>query len=160
MNFSVAFEYFNASAALGNPKAQRELAFMYETGKGTPVNKVLVCICQFLPKKNCRKKIDKIIEQALLYYTFAARSFDSEASVVLGNKYLKGYSVNKSCISALSFFKTPAEKGIKKIFHFSPPLPSNSPFIHYLSFSRLFFSSFIRPFSSKFWYCTQHSSFH
>ena len=41
-DFDVAFKYYNASAALGLPSAQRSLAFFLETGKGTEPNIPLV----------------------------------------------------------------------------------------------------------------------
>jgi len=42
-DFKKAFEYFERSAALGHPIAQRNLGFMYDTGKGVDENKTLVC---------------------------------------------------------------------------------------------------------------------
>lgn len=42
MNFTLAFHYLNISASLGFPDAQRELGFLYDTGKGTPINKPMV----------------------------------------------------------------------------------------------------------------------
>jgi TPR repeat protein len=47
----------------------------------------------------------------LLYYTFAARGFDTEAAMILANKYLRGYDVVKSCTSALPHYRLVAEKG-------------------------------------------------
>mgnify|MGYP001118538499 CR=1 FL=1 len=89
IDFALAVDYYNRSAALGNAAAQRSLAFMYDTGKGVPTNKAM----------------------AILYYTFAARNFDTEASHVLAYKHQYGINVHKSCVLSAEHYKAVALKG-------------------------------------------------
>jgi TPR repeat protein len=44
IDFTKAFEYFKRAANLGNEQAQRSLAFLLDTGKGTPIDKAQVQI--------------------------------------------------------------------------------------------------------------------
>ena len=83
MDFSEAFRLFKLSADLGYPAAQREVAFMYDTGKGVELDHT----------------------RALVYYSFAAKAQDPIASMTLGFKYAKGVGVSQSCTQAASYYK-------------------------------------------------------
>ena len=52
----------------------------------------------------------------MMFYTFAAENLDLEASLVLGNKFLRGYNAPKSCIISIPYFRMAAQHG-KSLLH-------------------------------------------
>ena len=66
----------------GHAAAQRELGFVYETGKG----------------------VSKDVAKALALYTFAAKARDITASLVLATKYAYGLDVSRSCTRAANYY--------------------------------------------------------
>jgi SEL1 protein len=87
-DFKKAMSYFNKSADLGDLEALYELGFMWETGKGVPVNKPL----------------------SLLYYTLSSQGRYTLADLTLGYKYAFGHDVVKSCPKAANKYQ-----GVAKI---------------------------------------------
>lgn len=88
-DLSKAAKYYKRSADLGDPEGQRAYAFFLDFGR--------------VVKQDPAKSI--------LYYTFAADNLDLEASLILGNKMLRGYNAVKSCPSALKYYQYAATEG-------------------------------------------------
>ncbi|KAM9960856.1 hypothetical protein ACTFIW_010012 [Dictyostelium discoideum] len=75
INFTLAEEWYLKSAEYGNSDAQRSLGFLYATGKLGYIDEA----------------------KAILYYSFAARSGNIVAQLIMAYRYLHGYGVEKSC---------------------------------------------------------------
>lgn len=88
MDLDTALRLFNASAAVGDPAAQRNMAICFATG-----------LCG-VPEDQSR---------AVLYYHFAAMGGDLEAQMAMGYRHQQGVNVPKNCNAAVEFYTAPAE---------------------------------------------------
>lgn len=101
-----AMEAFQWVADLsGNATAQQNLAFLYATGYGDVLGQNITNGDQ---------------SQALLYYTFAALGGDPAAEMALGYRHWVGIGTQQSCLEALPFYKSAAEKSMRA-FNAGPP---------------------------------------
>lgn len=108
----------------GDPKAQYMVGFLEGTGlKDESVSEgdqasVGLHRTSFDARLQLTREIARI--QALLYYTFAALGGAPEAEMTAGYRHWVGIGTPQSCIDALSYYKSAADKAMSR-FYSGPP---------------------------------------
>lgn len=98
-NLSAAISLHNEGATLGHPGSQHFMAIAYDTG----LLKV---------EEDAEGGVNEA--KAVLYDYFAALEGEPGAQAALGYRHLNGYSVPKSCESALLYYEVAANSAMQK----------------------------------------------